>query len=59
MLCACAVRAKGGEATGQDDGTAMDEDEEVLHPVVCDGCGTMVGVQDSDEVVHFHNVLES
>lgn len=37
----------------------MEEEGEVLHPVCCQSCGTMVGVMDADEVVHFHNVLES
>lgn len=38
---------------------AAEAKSEVLHPVVCATCGTEVGVQDADEVVHFFNVLAS
>jgi hypothetical protein len=31
----------------------------VLHPVCCGVCGTQVGAQDADEVVHFFHVLAS
>lgn len=31
----------------------------VLHPVCCAVCGTQVGAQDADEVVHFYQVLAS
>ncbi|PAA56984.1 hypothetical protein BOX15_Mlig025053g5, partial [Macrostomum lignano] len=33
--------------------------EEVYHPVRCSVCGTVVAVQDSDEVFHFFHVLAS
>eukprot|EP00879_Flechtneria_rotunda_P003884 GHRR01004124.1.p1 GENE.GHRR01004124.1~~GHRR01004124.1.p1 ORF type:complete len:184 (+),score=30.80 GHRR01004124.1:611-1162(+) len=32
---------------------------EVLHPVCCAVCGTQIGAQDSDEIVHFSHVLAS
>lgn len=32
---------------------------ETYYPVVCSCCGTEVGVQDDDEVVHFFNVIAS
>ena len=46
---------------GQGDSAAAAEGEggEILHPVVCAACGTEVGVQDEEEVVHFFNVLAS
>lgn len=34
-------------------------EEGVLHPVCCAVCGTQVGAQDADEIVHFHSVLAS
>lgn len=34
-------------------------DYEVLYPVCCAVCGTQVGAQDADEVVHFFHVLAS
>lgn len=35
------------------------EDSEVLHPVCCAVCGTQVGAQAADEIVHFYQVLAS
>lgn len=35
------------------------KEEEVLYPVCCAVCGTQVGAQDVDEVVHFFHVLAS
>jgi hypothetical protein len=32
---------------------------DVLHPVCCAVCGTQVGAQDADEIVHFYQVLAS
>ena len=51
---------KKGQAKLEAAEAAEEEAEsEVLHPVVCATCGTEVGVQDADEVVHFFNVLAS
>lgn len=36
-----------------------DADSEVLYPVCCEVCGTQVGAQDSDKMVHFFHVLAS
>lgn len=52
------------EGTGKDKDReaaekAEGEKQELLHPVVCATCGTQVGVQDEEEVVHFFNVLAS
>lgn len=33
--------------------------EDLFHPILCEICKTEVGVQDSDEVYHFFNVLAS
>ena len=33
--------------------------EEAVQAVVCGTCGTTVGAQDEEEVVHFFNVLAS
>lgn len=54
-----AQQEKGQKKDGaKEEGEGQDEGE-VLHPVVCATCGTEVGVQDEDEVVHFYNVLAS
>lgn len=37
--------------------TGQSEGEEVYFPVRCEVCDTQVGVQDTDEVYHFFNVL--
>ena len=31
----------------------------LVHAVECETCGTVVGVQDEDEVTHFFNVIAS
>ena len=35
------------------------EEGVVLHPVCCAVCGTQVGAQDANEIVHFYSVLAS
>jgi len=37
----------------------QDKQEDMLHPVLCAVCGTQVGAQDAEEVVHFFHVLAS
>lgn len=37
----------------------QDQQEDMLHPVLCTVCGTQVGAQDAEEVVHFFHVLAS
>jgi hypothetical protein len=37
----------------------QEPNQETLHPVCCAVCGTQVGAQDADEVVHFFHVLAS
>ena len=39
--------------------TAHADPGQVYHPVFCELCGTKVGVQDADEVVHFVGVIAS
>lgn len=51
-------REPGGASAGGGGGDAGCE-EEVMHPVRCAACGTQVGAQDPDEVVHFYHVLAS
>jgi hypothetical protein len=46
----------GGEG---EDGAGGGAPAEVMLPVVCEVCGTQVGAQDADEVVHFYHVLAS
>lgn len=41
------------------DSDAQQEQQELLYPVCCAVCGTEVGAQDADEVVHFFQVLAS
>lgn len=47
-----------GAAVQQDD-EGVQHEQEVLHPVCCAVCGTEVGAQDADEIVHFYQVLAS
>jgi hypothetical protein len=52
-------RRAGAAATAAEAQVPVDEDSEVLHPVCCAVCGTQVGAQDADEIVHFYQVLAS
>ncbi len=57
----CVVRAVDAMASSRSGGGAGEEEEEedVVAPVDCGHCGASVGVQDSDEVYHFFNVVPS
>jgi hypothetical protein len=52
-------KRRAGAAAPQQAGPELLQEEGVLHPVCCAVCGTQVGAQDADEIVHFHQVLAS
>lgn len=51
--------SKKGKAAASSRPAAEALPQEVFHPVLCSVCGTEVGMQDSEEVVHFFSVLPS
>jgi hypothetical protein len=51
-------RKRKGPGSGSGEGGGA-EQQEVMLPVCCEVCGTQVGAQDSEEVVHFFHVLAS
>ena len=53
------VETTGARDAVSDDVDTTTNDEDLYNAVKCTECNTVVGVMDSDEVVHFFNVLAS
>ena len=51
-------RRRGAEERPEGGGSSKQQ-EEVLHPVECSLCDTLLGVRDAEEVFHLYHVVAS